>query len=148
MRDNLIGLIDMFIFQRASTLAPPPPSGTTERLGVSDPLGAAEEVQLLMAVQKQLEDQPDLGLRYCVFDAIFGAISEVRGIFYFRTDTFCFLFDAFPSRQSPLPYPFLFLFPLPYTPPPPLHLYLSTPLTPPPLSPGTLPSISGIFVCL
>ena len=80
MRDNLIGLIDMFIFQRESSLAPPTASVLTERLRGSDPLSAAAEVQLLVAIHKHLEDQPDLSLRYCVFDAIFGGISDVRGI--------------------------------------------------------------------
>ena len=63
MRDNLVGLVDRFILQWKST---------------TGPVSAREELQLLWTMQKQLEDQPDEGLRYSLFDTIFGGISEVR----------------------------------------------------------------------
>lgn len=79
IRDNLIGLIDIFIFQRASAFIPSPSSEMSERPGEVNPLGAVDEVQLLITMQELLEGQVDVDLRCSVFDGIFGGITEVRG---------------------------------------------------------------------
>ncbi len=91
-RSNLISLINMFVLCKTSSLTTPPPpplpprpapgsfSAGEERKGSEDipMLGAIEEMQLLLTLHNQLEEQKNLELRYCVFEAIFSAEAEVR----------------------------------------------------------------------
>lgn len=43
------------------------------------PLNPVEEMQLLLNIHSQLEEQKNIEMRYCIFDAIFGgAGSEVK----------------------------------------------------------------------
>ena len=50
---------------------------------------AAEEMDVLMTVLYDLEEQKDLELRYCVFDALFGSASQVQYI-YVATIVLCY----------------------------------------------------------
>ena len=75
-RDNLIGLIDMFILCQPASLTPlfGGAKGVEDQSNSRPPLNPVEEMQLLLTIQTQLEEQKSLQLRYCIFEAIFGEV--------------------------------------------------------------------------
>ena len=73
--DALLALVKVFILHK------PVKQGTKEqKLLLGPPLTATEEMQLLLALHKQLEEQQKLELRFATFDAIFGGNSDVQKV--------------------------------------------------------------------
>lgn len=62
--DKITGLIDMFILHIDRPLTTPPTALST--------LNPVKEMQLLLILHAQLQEQANLELRYCIFDALFG----------------------------------------------------------------------------
>lgn len=87
VRDNLVGLIDMFVLCQTQSLA----GGDRGTDKPTFSLNPVEEMQLLLTIQTQLEEQKNVKLRYCVFDAIFGGITCGTTVSTFGVFTYLFI---------------------------------------------------------
>ncbi len=73
IQEKLKQLVNIFIFHQSFDSVGPPPDSQ------GAPCSSMEELKLIVAMHNKLEEQTDAGLRYGLFDAIFGGIVEVSG---------------------------------------------------------------------
>ena len=79
IQEKLKTLVSVFVLQQTVDSVGPRGEGSpVAPQGQEVSLSAAEELQLLLALQKKMEEQKDMGLRYALFDAVFGRIGQVR----------------------------------------------------------------------
>jgi len=79
IQEKLRTLISVFVLQQTVDLLGPRGEGSpVAAQGRDASPSAMEEMQLLLALQKKVEDQKDASLRYALFDAVFGRIEQVE----------------------------------------------------------------------